>query len=97
MYLKSEPEGFDSKNILIQNYGKSSYDYYAPLIVFVYDTASYSGIFPGWIFSLRDITFFTLMADYDQFLHVSAAFNWLHRAIMPVGRGKSKFWTRHLR
>ena len=41
--------------------------------------------------------FFTVMADYDQFWHVSAAFNWLHRAIMSVGPGKSKFWTRHLR
>ena len=27
----------------------------------------------------------TFMADYDQFWHVSAAFNWLHRAIMSVG------------
>ena len=28
----------------MQNYGKLSYDYYAPLIVFVYDTASYDDI-----------------------------------------------------
>ena len=50
------------------------------------------------LFSLRYVKFyFTLMADYDQFWHVSAAFNWLHRAIMSVGPGKSKFWTRHLR
>ena len=41
--------------------------------------------------------FFTFMADYDQFWHVSATFNWLQRAIMSVGPGKSKFWTRHLR
>ena len=56
-----------------------------------------------WDFSWMDSfpfemsLFFTLMADYDQFWHVSAAFNWLHRAIMSVGPGKSKFWTRHLR
>ena len=41
--------------------------------------------------------FFTFISDYDQFWHVSAAFNWLHRPIMSVGSGKSKFWTRHLR
>ena len=58
----------------------------------------YSGIFPGWIFFPFEMSlFFTLMADYDQFGHVSAAFNWLHRAIMSVGPGTSKFCTRHLR
>ena len=30
------------------------------------------------------LLFFTLMADYDQFWHVSSAFNWLHRPIMYV-------------
>ena len=64
----------------------------------VHNNNPYSGIFPGWIFfPSRCHFFFTLMADYDQFWHVSAAFNWLHRAIMSVGPGKSKFWTRHLR
>ena len=55
------------------------------------------GFFLDGFFSLRNVIFFTLRADYDQFWHVSTAFNWLHRPIMSVGPGKGKFWTRHLR
>ena len=57
----------------------------------------YSVIYSRWIFSPPKCLFFTLRADYDQFWHVSAAFNWLHSPIMSVGPGKSKFWTSHHR
>ena len=44
------------------------------------------GFSQGGSFSLRDVIFFTLMADYDQFWHVSAAF------IQLVAQGNHVCW-----